>query len=117
MRFEVGQVKGPIPGVVKAASLNLLFLPTATGRNYLSRDEEKLREKEGSSAARPPVRRTLKEGGIQVLVEETSEGTLRVRAKRCSYAEDAVIKELSEETILSRLRESIDVWLKEHKDD
>jgi hypothetical protein len=39
---------------------------------------------------------------------------LRVRARRCNYADDAVIKELSEETILKRLKEAVQSWQKEH---
>ena len=116
IRAEVSSFSGRIPGVTRSASVKLLFLPTATGKNYLSRDEEKDREKQGSSSAKPPpLKKAPKEGGIEVLVEKTKDGAIRVRAKRCNYAEDAVIKELSEETILSRLRKSIDVWLKDHQ--
>ena len=117
VRAEIAPVTRAIPGVTQAASVKLLFLPTATGKNYLSREEEKSREKKtGSGSATPPrTKKNVREGGIEVLVEKTKTGSLRIRAKRCNYADDAVIKELSEETILSRLKESIDVWLKDHQ--
>ena len=56
---------------------------------------------------------TAKEGGIDVVVEITKEQKLRVRARRCNYADDAVIKELSEGTIVKRLQDAMDVWTKE----
>ena len=110
-------VGGGLPqGVRRAAGVQLLFLPTATGKNYLNRQEEK--EQSGDAPARKnpaPLRKNAKEGGIQIMMEITTSGHLRVRAKRCNYTDEAVIKELSEETILSRLRESIDAWKKDHK--
>jgi len=98
--------------------VRLLFLPTKTGKNYLSRGEEKQRENEVSSSSTTTVKnimsRLKKEGGVDVVVEITKEEQLRVRARRCNYADDAVIKELSEETILKRLQEAITVWTSEH---
>ena len=47
---------------------------------------------------------------IDVVVEITKSKELRLRARRCNYADDAVIKELSEETILKRLQDAIDIW-------
>ena len=94
--------------------VRLLFLPTNTGKNYLSKDEERAREKEGSSTKNTiNMSRLKKEGGIDVVVEVTKENQLRVRARRCNYADDAVIKELSEETILKRLQDAMEVWKKE----
>ncbi|GAX16121.1 hypothetical protein FisN_3Hh398 [Fistulifera solaris] len=100
-------------GIQHSQGVQLLFLPTSTGKNYVSREEEKQRGTEKSSTA--PRRTQTKEGGIQVMVEITRENKLRVRAKRCNYADDTVIKEISEETILKRLRDGVDVWVKDHK--
>ena len=58
--------------------------------------------------------RNFKEGGVDIVVEVTTDDDLRVRARRCNYADDAVIKELSEETILKQLEGAIAVWKKEH---
>lgn len=96
--------------------VRLLFLPTKTGKNYLSREEEKQREQQGSKSAKVVVdmSRLKREGGIDVVVEVTKEDQMRVRARRCNYADDAVIKELSEETILKRLEDAMAVWKQEH---
>jgi len=114
--------------VVKQQSgAQLLFLPTATGRNYMSKDEERQQEsnksgassKSSSSASTKATaavssRRFAKEGGITVLVERTRDDALRVRARRCNYVKDAIIKELSEETILKRLEDAMEVWKKDN---
>jgi hypothetical protein len=97
--------------------VELLFLSTKTGRNYMSKEEERQREQatdKQASGISGNFRKRVKEGGIDVVVEITKENKLRVRARRCNYAEDAIIKELSEETILKRLEDAITVWKKEH---
>lgn len=104
--------------VEKQDGVQLLFLPTKTGKYYMSKEEERQREdqtgkKAGTAGASPAFRKTVREGGIDVVVEITKDGKLRVRARRCNYADDAVIKELSEETILKRFEDAIDVWKKE----
>ena len=95
--------------------VSLLFLPTQTGKNYVSRTEEKERGEEVDPPSKS-FRRSVREGGIDVVVEVTKANQLRVRARRCNYADDAVIKELSEETILKRLKEAVQSWQKEHCD-
>jgi hypothetical protein len=92
--------------------VSLLFLPTQTGKNYVSRTEEKKREEVEQPSK--PFRPSVGEGGIDVVVEVTKNNQLRVRARRCNYADDAVIKELSEETILKRLKDAVQSWQKEH---
>jgi hypothetical protein len=102
--------------------IRLLFLPTSTGKNYVSREEELRREQDGAKGAnkQPRSRKIAKDGGIDVVVEiaNTSgmEGSgvpsqeLRVRARRTNYADDAVIKEISETTIVKRLEDAIEVF-------
>lgn len=103
-------------GVRERSGVQLLFLPTATGKNYLSREEERQRESRGQSTRTAVPRNKLaKEGGIEVVVEITAEDSLRIRAKRCNYAVGVPRKELSEETILGRLQRAIDVWIQEMK--
>jgi hypothetical protein len=100
--------------------VQLLFLPTKTGKNYVSKDEEREeRDKEyrgaGGNASSPrQFKRNVREGGIDVVVEITKENKLRIRARRCNYADDAVVKELSEKTILKRLEDAMSVWRQEH---
>jgi hypothetical protein len=113
--------------ILKQDGVQLLFLPTATGKNYMSRDEEMEGDKEprggGSSSttqASPKPRKMAREGGIDVVIEvvtlpQQQESRLRVRARRCNYADDAVIKELSEATIVKRLEDAMNVWKKEQQ--
>jgi hypothetical protein len=113
--------------ILKQEGVQLLFLPTATGKNYMSRDDEMVREKErrgpgsvGTTQTPPRPRKIAQEGGIDVVVEmvrspQTNDVQLRVRARRCNYADDSVIKELSEATILKRLEDAMNVWTKEQQ--
>jgi hypothetical protein len=123
IRSEHGIVNKQVPPrtILKQDGVQLLFLPTATGRNYMSREEEAQREmdRRRGDAGSTPVqskRKTVKEGGIEVVVElvqpvgDDRSTSLRVRARRCNYSDDAVIKELSEKTILKRLAEALEVW-------
>jgi hypothetical protein len=107
--------------VAQVGRVHLLFLPTNTGQRYLSREEERLREKQAESGLSPQkmTASTKKfkpgEGGVEVLVEITTSNELRIRARRCNMADDTVIKELSEETVLKRLEEAVEVWKKDHR--
>lgn len=115
IQIDAGQRNEALPpGVQKSARVQLLFLPTSTGKNYLSREEEKEREKRGASS-KAAAKRAAMEGGIEIVAEVTVASELRVRAKRCNYVDGAVIKELSEETILSRFRKCIEVWKRDHE--
>jgi hypothetical protein len=109
--------KGPnaaFEGVSRRDGMKLLFQSTGTGVNYLSREEERELEKKGVRPAAPISRRVRPEGGVEVLVEITTKGNLRVRARRTAMGKDTVIKELSEETILSRLKETLDLFEKKY---
>jgi hypothetical protein len=84
----------------------------------MSKAEERAREEQSGGSSKgssntPRKRRTKPEGGVEVLVEVTNEDELRVRARRCNMADDTVLKEISEEKILKRLKESLDVWSKD----
>lgn len=105
--------------ILYQVGVRLLFLPTNTGKNYVSREEEARREREGrkTTKASPKI---AKEGGIDVVVEivnlpgmdgREARQQLRVRARRTNYAPDAIIKELSETTIVKRLEDAIQVFV------
>jgi hypothetical protein len=114
IRVEPSQMKNDGFLRRERSGVKLLFLPTATGKNYLSREEE--RETEGRSGRVTSMRNRLaKEGGVEVVVEITADDTLRVRAKRCNYADGVPKKELSEQTIRKRLEKALDVWCRETK--
>jgi hypothetical protein len=121
IRATSGVISRSSRQMLKQDGATLLFLPTKTGKNYMSREEELATEKERRSgggtatsvSSNVATRKAVKEGGIDVVVEITKDKELRVRARRCNYADDAVIKELSEQTILKRLQDAVDVWKRE----
>jgi hypothetical protein len=57
-------------------------------------------------------KKAVKQGGIQVLVETLDDDTVQVRARRCEMDDETVIKEMSEETILSELKTAMSTWKK-----
>jgi hypothetical protein len=120
IRAEVPTAVSPTMGVKQQGAVKLLFLPTATGKNYVSKeDERKMAAETGSKApVQSPVAsrfRPSNDGGIEFVVEVTDGGNLRARAKRCNNGDGVVVKELSEETILSSFRKCIEVWKKDHQ--
>jgi hypothetical protein len=120
IRAEVPTTVSPTMGVKHQGAVKLLFLPTATGKNYVSKeDERKMAAETGTKASvQSPVVsrfRPSNDGGIEFVVEVTDSGNLRARAKRCNYADGVVVKELSEETILGSFRKCIEVWKKDHQ--
>ena len=99
----------PIPDLVEAKGVRILFQPTKT--TYKSRKEEDAVEKdEGETKKKrgPP-----KEGGVQIRVEKLTNGEVQLRAARCNIDEDTMIKEMSEEVIVSQLKQAVDAWKKQ----
>jgi len=112
-RFEPSLL-GPnaaLEGVAQRDGLKLVFEATRTGANYVSKEEERKLEKRGVKAA--PLR-AKPEGGIEVLVEITTQDQLRVRATRTNMAPKTIIKELSEQSILRRLKESLEIFVQKN---
>ena len=110
-------------GTIRRSGIRILFKQTNTGAAYKSKDEERALEREGSPAAAKPAssatavqtkRKASKEGGVEVLVEETLDNDLRVRARRCNMDDRTVVKELSEQVIVKQLEKAIGVWQKDH---
>lgn len=117
VQSNVVSVVHAAPGIKVAEATQLLFLPTATGRNYMSREEEREREKQlksGGTVKAMPSQKIKQDGGLEFIVEQMTNGLGRVRAKRCNYGDGAVVKELSEQTILSSFKKSMEVWRREH---
>ncbi|KAL7477986.1 hypothetical protein ACHAW6_003781 [Cyclotella cf. meneghiniana] len=106
-------------GVVARDGVRLLFQATNTGDRYKSATEEKEEEKEWASstvakkdsAPAPASKKARKEGGVEVLVEKTVDGDLRVRACRCSMDEKTAVKEMSEEVIVRDLKSAVKAWV------
>jgi len=74
---------------------------------YQDKDDEKLK-KDGEKK-----KEEVKEGGVEVRVEQLSTGDLQVIASRCEIDEDTMVKEMSEETIIDSLRKAVAAWKKE----
>ena len=98
-------------GVAQRGGMKLLFRATSTGQDYLSKEEE--REMESKGIKPSSNRRVKPEGGVEVLVEVTTKGALRVRATRTDMGPATVVKELSEATILKRLEDSLDLFVRD----
>ena len=107
-KLESDQEADPsnIVNVEEFTGVQLIFKNTATG--YKSSKDEATEEKEGNKKAKEKL-----QGGVEVLVEKTPEG-VRVRARRCNTDDDTMIKEMSEEAILSELQKAIGIWKREN---
>lgn len=107
-----------VDGVVARSGVRLLFQRTNTGDRYKSASEERLEEKERSGggtvkkSSKPLTTKTSKEGGVEVLVEKTTDGTIRVRARRCNMDYKTTVKEMSEQVIVKNLAKAVDAWVK-----
>jgi len=106
-------------GVVARSGVRILFQTTNTGDRYKSATEEKLEEKERSGggavkkSSKPlSTTKSSKEGGVEVLVEKTTDGSIRVRARRCNLDHKTIVKEMSEGVIVRNLSKAIDAWVK-----
>ena len=108
-------------GVLQQSSsiVRILFQPTNTGKYYVSKEDEReissSSDGKSSSSSSKPTRsnnpRIAKEGGIEFVMEALQDNQqLRIRVKRCNYNHDTIIKELSEQTILSQFKKCIEVW-------
>ena len=96
--------------VTNYSGVQLLFKKGTTGGRaaYQDKDDEK-NNKEGGKKKED----TTKEGGVEVRVEQLSNGDLQVIAKRCDFDEDTMIKEMSELTIIDSLKQAMVAWKKE----
>lgn len=94
----------------------ITFVPKRpTGKKYMSKDEEKELEKkshkEFEKNGRQPttaLKETPEEGGIEIFV--LKDESLSVHAKRFNYGEDVAVKEMSEETIVNKLKDALISW-------
>jgi hypothetical protein len=82
-----------------------LFLKTKTG--YADKDKMKDDESPDREEA------VIKEGGVEVRVDQLVGGDLQVVASRCEVEEGTLIKEMSEQAIMDSLRKAVAAWKKE----
>jgi hypothetical protein len=114
--IEKFEVVSPSDEVHIASGVRLLFQKKKA--DYKSKkDEVKDEQKQQQQQTQDKKKKRddePNEGGVEIVVEKLSgNNKLRVRAKRCEVDEDTLIKEMSEETILSELKTAIDVWKKD----
>lgn len=102
-------------GVTGSSGVRIVFQKTKTGDKYKSSKDDKAAESESDDAPKKKKKDARLEGGVQVLVETLDTGDMVVRATRCDFDEDTMIKEMSEETILSELKRAMDVWRRDNK--
>lgn len=101
--------------------VRLEFKSTNTGSAYKSFSEERKSEQGPNEPSKKGVAPSMnmfqrKEGGVEILVEEVSnhgKSVLRVRARRCNMDDAAVVKDMSEQTILKMLEKAVEVWKKQ----
>ena len=112
-----------LDGVIARAGVRILFQTTNTGDRYKSASEEKMDEKERNSgsgggtvkkasSSKPIMTKAQKEGGVEVLVEKTTYGNIRVRARRCNVDNKTIVKEMSEVVIVKSLKKAVEAWVK-----
>jgi len=104
--FDVGDAVGGVAAVAELSGVQLLFKKPKVGGRSAYKDKDEDEDKESK-------KETIKEGGVEVQVQQLSNGELQVSAKRCEIEEGTMIKEMSEQTILGSLREAIRAWRKE----
>ena len=88
--------------VAEQAGVRILFQATKTG--YKNKKEEDA-SKTGDKKKKAP-----KEGGVEIRVQKLANGEVQVKARRCDTDEDTMIKEMSEEAIVSQLKKAVDAW-------
>lgn len=94
--------------VASSSGIQLLFKKRQPA--YSDKDEKKYKEQGKEDVKKEE---TIKEGGVEVRVEQLSNGDLQVVASRCEVEEGTLIKEMSEQTIIDSLRKAMTAWKKE----
>ena len=101
-----------LPKSDDCAGVQFLFKKGTGGRSAYSdkddkdgNDDDKKKQKE----------ETIKEGGVQVMINKLSDRDLEVVATRCEVEEGTMIKEMSEQTIIDSLGQVMQAWKKEQK--
>jgi hypothetical protein len=107
-----------LPSSPSSRGVQLLFRDTHTG--YISSKETKKNEDRANDDDNHQATKTnkkkdghVKQGGVEIVVRKTTTGDLEVVASRCEIEEGTIIKEMSEQTILSELHQAIKVWKRE----
>lgn len=97
--------------VTNYSGVQLLFQKGKTGGKSAYQDKDDEKNKNNEKKKEEPV----KEGGVEVRVEQLTGGDLQVIASRCEIEEGTMVKEMSEQTIIDSLRKAMAAWKKEQE--
>ena len=99
-----------LPKSDDSTGIQLLFKKGSGIRSAYSDTDDK----NNNGNKKKETEETIKEGGIQVMINKTPDGDLDVIAKRCEIEEETIVKEMSEQTIINSLGQAIVTWKKEN---
>mmetsp|Transcript_9990 Transcript_9990/g.15005 ORF Transcript_9990/g.15005 Transcript_9990/m.15005 type:complete len:220 (+) Transcript_9990:80-739(+) len=100
-----------LPKSGDSAGVQLLFKKGKGGR-FAYRDKD---DKNDDGDKKKQKEDSVKEGGVQVMINKLSDGNLEVIASRCEIEEGTIIKEMSEQTIIDSLGQTMKAWKKEQQ--
>eukprot|EP00986_Skeletonema_menzelii_P000869 scaffold243_cov140-Skeletonema_menzelii.AAC.11 len=103
-----------LPKSDDSTGIQLLFKKEIDVRSAYSAAYSGKDDKNNDGDKKKEMEETIKEGGIQVMINKTPNGDLEVIAKRCEVEEDTIIKEMSEQIIINSLGQAIVDWKKEN---
>jgi len=102
-----------LPRSDDTAGVKFIFKKGKGGRSAYNDKDEK--EDKNGTEKKKEKEESIKEGGVQVIINKLSDGNLEVIATRCEIEEGTIIKEMSEQTIIDSLGQVIQAWKKEQQ--
>ena len=97
--------------VTKQDGVRLVFQSTQTG--YKSKKEEDAPAATGQENKSQKKRKPPKQGGVEFRIQLLSNGDVQLKIRRSDVDEDTVVKEMSEEAIVSQIKSAVQAWRKE----
>ena len=97
--------------VTKQDGVRLVFQSTQTG--YKSKKEEDAPAAAGEENKSQKKRKQPKQGGVEFRIQLLSNGDVQLKIRRSDVDEDTVVKEMSEEAIVSQIKSAVQAWRKE----
>ena len=107
--------RGDSDAASSSSGVKLVFKKrnAAYSRKAAYSDADAAKDDDKSDEPRKKKDKTVREGGVQVVVTLLESDELQVTASRCDIDEGTIVKEMSEETIIDSLRKAIAAWKKE----
>jgi len=125
--------EGNNDAVVASTGVRLVFQNVDTGyKNKKEEEEEQQQQQQKDGNGKREKKKPKLEGGVEILVQkiiavdekrnnnnnnrqDDDDVQVQVRAKRCNFNDDTIIKEMSEETIIKELGKAISVWKRQQQ--